>query len=175
MKPAPLLINVAAYQCAWFACVVGTARQLPAFALVVALAALLLHLSQAKAPRREAALLGIAALVGALFESVLVASGWVRVPGAALLDGSVPFLMVVLWSVFATTLNVSLRSLRHRYVLCAVLAAVGAPMAYYAGSRMGAIQWVEMLPALALISIGWAVLMPLLMRSAQRFDGFARP
>lgn len=175
MKTAPLLVNVVAYQCAWFACVVGMARQLPAFALVVALAVLLLHLSQARIPQREAMLVGIAAAAGALFESALVASGWVRVQGATLLDGNLPILMVVLWGVFATTLNVALRPLRSRYVLGAVLAAIGAPLAYYAGSRMGAIQWVQMLPALALISIGWAVLMPLLMRSAQRFDGFARP
>ena len=45
--------------------------------------------------------------------------------------------MVALWAAFATTLNVSLRALRQRYLLSAVLAAVGAPLAYYAGARAG--------------------------------------
>lgn len=175
MRPVPLVINVVAYQCAWLACVIGAAQQLPAFALAVALAVLLLHLATAVAPLRELMLVGIAAAVGVLFESGLVASGWVRIHESTLLGGSVPFLMVALWGVFATTLNVSLRALRRRYVLSALLAAIGAPLAYLAGSRLGAIQWVETVPALVLISVGWAVLMPLLMRSAQRFDGFARP
>lgn len=175
MKPVPLLINLVAYQCAWLACVIGAAQQLPAFALAVALAVMLLHLSTAVAPLRELALIAIAAAVGALFESGLVASGWVRINESALLGGSIPFLMVALWGVFATTLNVALRWLRQRYLLSALLAAVGAPLAYLAGSRLGAIHWVETMPALVLISVGWAVLMPLLMRSAQRFDGFERP
>jgi hypothetical protein len=70
-------------------------------------------------------------------------------------------------------LNVALRALRPRYLLSAVLAAIGAPLAYYAGARLGALQWVQEVPALLLIAVGWAVLTPLLMKSAQRFDGFA--
>jgi hypothetical protein len=175
MKPLPLVVNLVGYQCAWLACVIGAARQLPAFALAVAVAVMLLHLSTAAQPLRELVLIGIAAATGLLFETGLVASGWVRINEATLLGGSVPFLMVALWGVFATTLNVALRSLRRRYLLSALLAAVGAPLAYLAGSRLGAIQWVETLPALTLISVGWAIQQPLLMRSAQRFDGFARP
>ena len=168
-------MNLVGYKCAWLACVLGIAQQRPALGLTVALAAVLLHLYTAAAPLRELALVGIAAMLGAAFESGLAASGWVKIEGTILVGGSTPLLMVALWCTFATTLNVALRGLRHRYLLCAVLAAIGAPLAYLSGSRLGALQVVSTLPALLLISAGWAVLMPLLMRSAQRFDGFARP
>jgi hypothetical protein len=143
--------------------------------MAVAIAVLLLHLSTASAPRRELALMGVAVVVGILFESGLVAGGWVRVNDALLVGSSTPLLMVVLWAVFATTLNVALRPLRGRHLLIALLAAIGAPMAYLAGARLGALETPDALPALALISVGWAVMLPLLMRTAQRLDGITRP
>jgi hypothetical protein len=171
----PLAVNLIAYQCAWLACVLGAAHQRPAIALAVALAVLLLHLSTASAPRRELALIGVAVVVGGLFESGLVAGGWVRVNEAQLVGSSTPLLMVVLWAVFATTLNVALRPLRGHHLLIALLAAVGAPLAYLAGSRLGALEMPDAMSALVLISAGWAVLLPLLMRTAQRLDGVTRP
>lgn len=172
MKPARVALNLVAYQCAWLACVLGMAQQRPLLGLCVAMATVLIHLLAAHAPRRELALVGIAVVLGLVFESGLIASGWVRMKSPLPQAGELPVLMVVLWGVFATTLNVALRPLRQRYVACAALAAVGAPLAYVGGARLGAIEWVEALPALLAISIGWAVLLPLLMRAAQRFDGF---
>lgn len=174
MSKLPLAVNLLAYQCAWLACVLGAAHQRPAIGLAVACAALLLHLSLAAVPERELALIGVAVLLGSLFESGLVASGWVRVNETLLVGGTMPLLMVALWGVFATTLNVALRNLRQRYVLGALLAAVGAPLAYRAGAWLGALELTETLPALVLISAGWAVLMPVLMRAALRLDGAAR-
>lgn len=170
-----LVANVVVYQCAWFACVLGAAANRPWLGIAAAAAAVLLHLYLAPSPRRELPLILLATLAGAAFESLLVASGWVR-PSPALLVGSVmPVWMVALWAAFATTLNVSLRALRHRYLVTAIIAAVGAPLAYGAGASLGALQWVQATPALLLVAGGWAVLLPLLMRTAQRFDGFAAP
>jgi hypothetical protein len=174
VKTLRLAVNVVAYQCAWFACVLSAAAQRPVIGLLVVAAVLLWHLYSAPEPRRELGLIAIAALVGAAFESVLVASGWVRMPPAALLGSVTPLWMVALWAAFATTLNVSLRALRPHYLLSALLGGVGAPLAYYAGAGLGALQWVEEVPALLVIGAGWALLTPLLMKSAQRFDGFAR-
>jgi hypothetical protein len=105
------------------------------------------------------------------FESLLVASGWVHVREDLLLGGFVPVGMVALWAVFATTLNVSLRVLHRHLLLASALAGLGAPLAYAAGARMGALEWVHVVPAVALIAAGWAVLMPLLLQAARRFDG----
>jgi hypothetical protein len=173
MKSLRLVVNVVAYQCAWFACVLGAAAQRPVLGMVVALAAMLWHLYSARLPGRELRLIAIAALCGLIFETTLVASGWVHMEPAVLVGEFTPLWMVVLWAAFATTLNVSLRSLRSRYLLATVLAALGAPLAYYGGARLGALQWVDATPALLLIAAGWAVMTPLLMKAAQRYDGFA--
>lgn len=170
-----LVANVVVYQCAWFACVLSAAAHRPWIGVGVAVAAVLLHLWVAPAPRRELALVVLTALAGAAFEALLVASGWVRPSPVLLLGSLVPVWMVALWAVFATTLNVSLRALRQRYLISAVIAAIGAPLAYGAGVAMGAMEWVQATPALLLVGAGWAVLLPLLMRTAQRFDGFATP
>ena len=158
------MINVVAYQCAWFACVLAAAARQPVIGMTVAAAVVLWHLYTAPNPMRELRLVVMAIAVGTAFEFLLAASGWVRMQ---------PLLMVAIWAAFATTLNVSLRALRPHYLWSAVLAAVGAPLAYYSGSRLGALHWINETSALVAIALGWAVLMPLLMKSAQRFDGFA--
>jgi hypothetical protein len=173
VKLLPLIVNVVVYQCVWFACVLSAAALQPLIGIAVAIAAVLLHLYLAPAPRRELPLILLALLAGTVFESALIASGWVRAEPALLVGSVLPLWMAVLWAAFATTLNVSLRALRHRYALSALIAAVGAPLAYVAGAAMGAMQWVNTVPALVLVAVGWAVLLPLLMRTAQRFDGFA--
>ena len=83
--------------------------------------------------------------------------------------------MVALWAIFATTLNVSLRSLRPHRWLAALLGAIGGPVAYYAGARLGALEFGTPAPALAAIGIGWAILTPALLGTARRLDGCARP
>jgi hypothetical protein len=81
--------------------------------------------------------------------------------------------MVALWANFATTLNVSMRLLRSRLLLAALFGAIGAPLAYYAGARLGAVDLVATLPALLAIGAGWLVLCPLLFAAARRLDGYA--
>lgn len=173
MKPGPVLLNIAVYQIVWFACVASAASGHAPVGIAVAAAAVALHLALARVPLRELRLIAFAAVLGGAFESLLVASGWVRMDADLLVAGVVPLWMVALWAAFATTLNVSLRALRSRYLLGAVLAGTGAPLAYYAGARLGALEWTHALPAALMIAAGWAVLLPLLMRSAQRHDGYA--
>jgi hypothetical protein len=173
VKPLRIAVNVVAYQCAWFACVLSAAALRPAIGIAVVAAVLLWHLYSAAQPRRELRLIAVAALLGAAFESLLIAGGWTSMPPPLLFASITPVWMVALWAAFATTLNVSLRALRHRYLLCAALAGIGAPLAYYTGARLGALQWEHEVPALLAIALGWALLTPLLMKSAQRFDGFA--
>jgi hypothetical protein len=175
VKTLRLAVNIIAYQIAWFACVLSAAAQRPLIGMLVAAAVVLWHLYSAAEPRRELPLIAIALLLGAVFESLLIASGWVQMPAGLLLGSVTPLWMVTLWAAFATTLNVSLRALRRRYLLSAVLAGVGAPLAYYAGAKLGALRWVDELPALLVIAAGWAAMTPLLMKSALRFDGYARP
>ena len=168
-----VVLNLLLYQAGWAACVLGAARGAPWLGVAAAVAIVSLHLANAREPRREARLIAGAVAAGAAFETLLVQAHLLRYPNGVLIEGTAPLWMLALWAMFATTLNVSLRSLRGRPWLAAILGAVGAPLAYYAGERMGALQLGDKYFALGMIAVGWAWATPLLLAAARRHDGFA--
>ena len=93
-----LVFNVALFQIGWFACVLGAAHGLPWLGALVALAIIGWHLARARRPRQELALVATAALLGAVFETLLVQTGWVRFETGTLVDGTAPYWMVTLWA-----------------------------------------------------------------------------
>lgn len=167
-------INATLYQAGWFACVLGAAHASPWLGVLAAVPIIAWHLARSTEPRRELALIVAAACLGAVFETALLQSGLVSYEGAPRASVA-PLWMVALWAMFATTLNVSLRSLRGHLVLGALLGAVGAPAAYYAGARLGAMQLATLGAALTAIAVGWALLTPLLLRAARQLDGYPQP
>jgi hypothetical protein len=170
-----LVLNVLLFQLGWFACVLGAAHGQSWIGALAAAAIVGWHLARAAQPKPELALVAMAAALGAAFETVLVQTGWVHFSAGVLLEGAAPYWMVALWALFATTLNVSLRGLRSRPGLAALLGAIGGPAAYYAGARLGALEFAAAGAALAAISAGWAILAPALLGAARRLDGYARP
>ncbi len=170
-----VLQNVILFEAGWFACVLGAAHGAPWAGALVTVAVVGWHVARATRPKLELALVIAAAVVGAAFETALIQAGLVRFDAGVLVDGIAPYWMVALWALFATTLNVSLRALRERPAIAAVLGAAGGPAAYYAGQRLGAIDLHAVGAALAVIAIGWALLMPALLATARRLDGYAQP
>ena len=168
----PMLANIAAFQIGWFACVLGAAHGMPWAGVAVAFVVVALHLNRAPRPRTELALLLIAAAIGAVFDSALVALGWIAYPNGTLIAGTAPVWIVAMWVLFATTLNVSLRWLKRSLPLAIAFGAVGGPLAYVAGGKLGGLSFLQQSPALAALALGWAVITPVLLRIAGRFDGF---
>jgi hypothetical protein len=168
-----VLANFAAFQAGWFASVLGGAHGAPWFGLAVTALVVAWHLGTAARPGIEARLLVLAAVLGASWDSALVALGWIDFASGTLFAGMAPGWIVALWVLFATTLNVSLNWLKGRYWLAAGLGAVAGPLAYYGGAKLGAVGFPEPVLALGALSVGWALFMPLLMRLATRFDGIA--
>jgi hypothetical protein len=168
-----MLANFILFQLGWFACVLGGAHDRPWLGTGVALAIVVWHLARVRDPRRELALVLIAAAVGAAFESALSALGWVRYPTGMLVPGTAPVWLVAIWMLFATTLNVSLRWLRRFPPAGIALGAIAGPLAYWGGARLGAMEFVAPVAATAALAIGWAALTPALVAVAKRFDGVA--
>ena len=82
--------------------------------------------------------------------------------------------LLPMWMIFATTLNLSLRWLKGRWWLGTLFGAVGGPLAYYAGYKLGGVDFYQpMWLSLAALGVVWAVAMPSLMYLADRFDGVA--
>jgi len=177
--PAPratghVLANFAAFQLGWFACVLGAAHGMPWVGIGVTALIVAWHLATSAQPGVEARLIVIVAMLGAIWDSVLVALGWIDYASGNTIAGAAPGWIVAMWVLFATTLNVSLHWLKGRDGLAVTFGAVGGPLAFYGGAKLGAVSFPQPLVALGALAIGWAVFTPLLTRLATRFDGIRR-
>lgn len=163
------LLNAALFQGAWFAAVLGAAGGRPwlgpaAVALVVAI-----HLVLTDNRPGETKLLLAAGILGFLFDTALVATGTFLPVQHLLPRPFSPPWMVSLWLNFAATLNVSLAWLRGRYLLAVLFGAVGGPLAYYGGARLGATEALPTTGAILILAAGWGVMTPLLVGVANYF------
>jgi hypothetical protein len=174
MKVEPkVILNFFTCQLAWSACVLGGANGRPVEGTLVAAAVIALHLALAKRAAPEALLIAAASGIGLVWDSLLVATGLIAYPTGHLAPGLAPYWIVALWAVFATSLNLSMGFLKGRLWLAALFGAVGGPLSYLAGGRLGGLEMSDPVLALGAQGIGWAVLLPLLTRMATRLDGFA--
>jgi hypothetical protein len=168
-----IVVNLLLYQAGWFVCVLSAAGGRPWIGAIAVALIVAWHLARAARPLPELALIGAAVAAGTVFETLLVQSGWVRFDTGMLIDGTAPYWMIALWANFATTLNVSLRAFRSYPWLAAAFGAVGAPAAYFAGAKLGAMEFTAVALALVAIGVGWALLSPALFAAARRLDGYA--
>ena len=77
--------------------------------------------------------------------------------------------IAALWMGFATTLCHSLGWLRGRFIGSLLFGMIGGPLAYYAGMRLGALDFgLSTLPTLSAIAIEWGVAMPAVTAMANR-------
>ncbi len=173
MSRSLLITNVILFQIGWFACVLGGANQYPVMGALVAIAVIGIHLWRAPSPKPEALLVLAALLIGVVFESLLTLSGLSVYPSGILVEGFAPYWMVLMWGLFATTLNVSMRWLTALPMLwIGLLGAILAPLSYLGGNRLGAVEFTDTTTALIAIALGWAVLLPLTAFIAKRYDGY---
>jgi hypothetical protein len=155
------VLSLAFMQVGWLACVLGAARGHGWLGPLVISVGLAIHLrAQPRAARaKEAGVLVVAAVVGFLVDSALLRAGVITVAGAAL---SPPWL-VALWPnlAAATARGGSLGSLDRRPALGALLGAVGGPLAYDEGARLGALGLGQSrLGALASLGATWSLVLP---------------
>ena len=167
--------NVLWTQLAWFAAVLGAAHGLPVWGTLPALAVLLWHLRRAPRPRAEARLMLLAAGLGAVADTLVLRQGVLAYASGQWSAALPPLWMTALWAVFATSLNVTLRWLHGRPLLAAALGAVAGPLAFLSGARLGAAQLLEPGIAMALLSLQWALVLPVLTLWARRLDGVGGP
>ena len=165
------LANVVVFQIAWLLSVIGGAQQMPWLGPLAALIAFALHLRAARKPFEEVLLVLSCGLIGASFDSILVAAGWVTYKSGLFSDYFAPYWIITMWMLFAMTLNVSMRWLRGKPKLAALLGFYGGPASYIAGQALGGIVLTNQIAALTALAVGWAVMMPMLMRLSENLDG----
>ncbi|MDZ4729448.1 MAG: DUF2878 domain-containing protein [Xanthomonadales bacterium] len=168
------LINYVGFQIGWLACVLSAANGRPLLGLLVAVLLVAMHLSMARRRWTEFKLLLSCAAIGTVFDSLLLATGWVSYPNGEWIPFLAPYWIIAMWFLFASTLNLSMAWLKGRMWLAAIMGALGGPLSYIAGQNLGAIGLENAPAALTCLAIGWAVIMPVLSVMAQRMDGFKR-
>jgi hypothetical protein len=174
MPRLTLIRNFLLFQTGWFACVLGGAYQLPLLGSSIAVFIIALHLWLASDAMAELKLLLISLTIGLVFESLMVTLKLAHYDSGILLTGMAPHWMILMWPLFATTLNVSMSWMKRLdLLLVSLLGAVLAPFAYFAGAGMQAVVFDDKLLSLFMIALGWALLLPVLVTSANRFNGYA--
>lgn len=154
--------NAALFQCGWFACVLGG----DSLWLLVGLAVLLVHLLWISSLTDEGTLIIGVTLAGTLLDTLLRTLGVFHFsePGPL-----IPFWLMLLWALLATTLRHCLAWSARPWWRAALLGAVGGPLSYYAGSQLAGVQFGYGLgPTMVGLTVLWAVVFPLLAAAATR-------
>lgn len=154
--------NFVGFQACWFACVLGAAQGHEWIGPLAVLAFTALSLRGRAHVGRELLALAAAAVLGTLVDSLEVACGWLAFAGTPLAGRLPPAWIIALWVAFALTFDSSLAWLAGRRAWFALFGFVGAPLSYWGGVRMGALQFGEpLVPALVGIGVAWGVALPL--------------
>lgn len=170
-----LAVNLLAYQAGWAAAVLGAAHGRPWLGAGAALLLVVMHLALTRPVLPELRLVVAVTVLGCAVDTAQAALGVFRFGEPGWPAWLCPPWLAAVWALFATTLRVGLRWLRSRPVHAALLGAIGGPLAYGGGVRLGAVtaDWPAgwMLLELALL---WAALVPALVSLAGRLDGTRR-
>jgi hypothetical protein len=149
-----LAFNAIWFQSIWFCTVLGREQFLP---LTIGL--LLLHIWLVHDYRVELRQLAVVGGIGIMADAVLSAVGVFEFSGSVL----VPLWLCCLWLAFAAVLGRSLAWLGVRPLVAAIAGAIAFPLNYWAGLRLGAVEFGYSLPVtMAILAITWAVVLPLM-------------
>jgi hypothetical protein len=165
------LMNFVGFQIGWFGCVLGGANAMPWLGPVLALPILTWHFYQSPAWTQELRLILVIMVTGSLFDQFLLWLGWIQYPLSSWPSWLLPVWMMSLWMLFSSTLNISLRWMRGRHLVAMLFGAIGGPIAYLAGQKLGAMELVAPTNALLALAVGWGLMMPAMLWLSTIFDG----
>lgn len=173
------LLNYLLYQAGWFACVLGAAAGWPGSGFLVAVTLVALHLMLSADRRRELRRIALAVAIGVLVEGLHITAGTYRFTSGTVVALLPPPWLLVMWAQMATTFDFSMRPVVARPAAAALFGAIGGPLAFLAGERLGAVTLDRPLaPGLALLAISWAIAMTALafgeQWEARRNSGFVK-
>ncbi|MEI4522876.1 DUF2878 domain-containing protein [Pseudomonas sp. CCNWLW23] len=156
------IANAVLFQLGWLACVLGG----NSLWLLLAVAALVIHLRWISSWAAEGRLILCVVIVGTAVDSVLRYLDVFRFADASPL---IPLWLMLLWALLATTLRHCLAWSARPWWLASALGALGGALSYYGGGRLAGVQF-PYGEAATLIVIGllWAGLFPLLHLMARR-------
>ena len=169
--PGSHFINFAFFQVLWFACILGAARDIVWPGLVLLACFMLWQLWPAHRARGDVGLILICAAIGLVVDTLWIRFGLIRYHAAVPHADWAPLWIVALWITLGLTLNHSMAWLRRYFWLSVAFGAIGSPLSYLAGSRMGAAELTaDIFITMLAFGLSWAVLVPALIYLSSRLS-----
>jgi len=169
---ATYLLNYVAYQVGWLAAILGAASGFGDAGAATAFLLTIGHVLLACDRRGELTLVLAALAAGVVVESWQIGSGTYRVLAEAPAIGLPPLWLLALWAQFATTFRFSLARVMTQPPAAMLFGAVGGPIAFLAGERLGAVVLqAPLLPGLLRLVVAWALALAALAWFVRRRSG----
>ena len=165
-----LLVNFIGFQVGWFACVLGAANDKELLGMIIALGIVIYHVVNQGDSRKELKLVLAATVIGLLWETWVLNLNILRYPSHPEALFWAPTWLIMMWALFATTINLSMGWLKGRWVLAVFMGAIFGPLAFVAGEKLGAVVFLDSTLSMITLAIGWGLLMPLLLWIAERIN-----
>ena len=165
-----LLVNFIGFQVGWFACVSGAANDKELLGIIIALGVIIYHVINQGDSRKELKLVLAATVIGLLWETWVLNLDILRYPSHPEALFWAPTWLIMMWALFATTINLSMGWLKGRWILSVFMGAVFGPLAFIGGEKLGAVVFLDSTMSIITLSIGWGLLMPLLLWISERIN-----
>jgi hypothetical protein len=165
-----LLVNFIGFQVGWFACVLGAANDKELLGIIIALGVIIYHVINQGDSRKELKLVLAATVIGLFWETWVLNLDILRYPSHPEALFWAPTWLIMMWALFATTINLSMGWLKGRWILSVFMGAVFGPLAFIGGEKLGAVVFLDSTMSIITLSIGWGLLMPLLLWISERIN-----
>lgn len=120
--------------------------------------------------RRDALVLTLwTAAIGLAVDTAQIAGGTLRFDAGTVASWLPPPWLVLVWAQFAMTFHFGLKWLKGRLLAAALFGALGGPLAFLAGQRLGVVALhPDLWPSLVSLALTWGVAIPAAVRLAER-------
>lgn len=165
------LINFFGFQSVWFLSLFGAGTHRSWLGAIALLAFTAWHFRAVPNPRAEFVIVLVACAVGFVVDTAFIQANLLAYAEPLPFAAVAPYWILGMWVNFALTLNGSMRWLHGRYLLSALLGAIGGPLAYVAGIRLGAAELLSSgLVVYGALAGVWALAVPLLVLATERVN-----
>ncbi|MFT6712455.1 MAG: hypothetical protein ACJATO_002845, partial [Arenicella sp.] len=157
------LINAVLFQTLWFACVLGSSQTLLWPAMLMMGVMMVWQLHPGRRHPNDIKVLLAAVVLGLIIDTIWVTFGFMVFKDPRPVPWLSPGWIIIMWAGFALTINHSMSWLSLHPMLPALMGLIGGPLAYFAGRRLGAVEYLTD-PVLisCMLAIAWAIALSLL-------------
>jgi len=168
-----VIINIIGFQVGWFACVISAANNQPETGIIIALIVIALHIYISKNKTTTLLLLLIVTLFGGTWDSILTFQNILQFNSGIFSPFLAPSWIFIMWTLFATTLNVSLGWLYGHYFYAMIIGAICGPLVYQGGAALGAVVIPQTYATNILLAIAWSLILPLMILLSEIIEKYS--